>query len=234
MMGNSQKTDESREAASAPLLRVGWLSKQSKVFQTALLAQGRVRAYRAGETIYHEGDPSDGLYGLARGALEISVPSDSGLQVACHRADPGFWIGDLAIFSEQPRLVSIKATCDAELVFVPQSHLWALVDEDPAMLRAFYLLTHQNMALALRLLSNLTVAQSERRLGLRLLHYHELSVEKDHWIELSQEHLADLLALSLPTLQRALRRLADDGLVELAYRRLRVLDPEALLARCRD
>jgi CRP/FNR family cyclic AMP-dependent transcriptional regulator len=41
-----------------------------------------------------------------------------------------------------------------------------------------------------------------------------------------------MVALSLPTLQRVLRRLQDGGLIELGYGRIRILDRRGLLSLC--
>ena len=116
----------------------------------------------------------------------------------------------------------------------PQPFLRRVIDENPALLREFYDLTHENTALAFRLLSNLSVRPSERRLGSRPPHYNELSADDCGWLNLSQDHLASLVAVSLPTMQRILRRFVEEGLVELSYRKLRVLDSDRLAALCRD
>ncbi|MCV6597942.1 MAG: Crp/Fnr family transcriptional regulator [Mangrovicoccus sp.] len=218
----------------AVLFDVGWFAERAPEVQQRILAGARRREFRKGQPIYRAGDGADGLYGLIDGVIEITVPGDDGVEIQIHRADTGFWIGDLALFAEEPRLVSVTAVSDISTLFVPQSFMRDLIKNDMGMLREFYALTHRNFATAFRLLANLSVSQSERRLGLRLLHYSELSTEPDGWLSLSQEDLARLIAVSLPTLQRILRRFVEDGLVEIGYRRLRVLDHPALAARCRD
>ncbi|MCR9087885.1 MAG: Crp/Fnr family transcriptional regulator [Rhodobacteraceae bacterium] len=227
--------DDSFDVAPSQVLGLdGWFARRAPAVQQILMAGAQRRLFDKGAPVYRVGDPADGLHGLISGSFEITVPGDDGVETLVHRADPGFWIGDLALFSEQPRLVSITATTPTETLFLPQPFLRRMIEEHPALLRDFYDLTHQNTALALRLLSNLSVRQSERRLGLRLLHYSELAANDGGWLHLSQDHLASLVAVSLPTLQRILRRFAEEGLVELSYRKLRVRDPERLAALCRD
>jgi CRP/FNR family transcriptional regulator, cyclic AMP receptor protein len=58
--------------------------------------------------------------------------------------------------------------------------------------------------------------------------------DPEGWIALSQPELAKLLAVSLPTLQRILRRLVKDGFLRTSYGRLRVLDRDALVRICAD
>ena len=227
--------DDSFDVAPSQVLGLdGWFARRAPAVQQILMAGAQRRLFDKGAPVYRVGDPADGLHGLISGSFEITVPGDDGVETLVLRADPGFWVGDLALFSEQPRLVSITATTPTETLFLPQPFLRRMIEEHPALLRDFYDLTHQNTALALRLLSNLSVRQAERRLGLRLLHYSELAANDGGWLQLSQDHLASLVAVSLPTLQRILRRFAEEGLVELSYRKLRVRDPERLAALCRD
>ena len=58
----------------------------------------------------------------------------------------------------------------------------------------------------------------------------ELAGASDGWILLSQDDIAMFTAVSLPTLQRVLRRFSDAGLIEIGYGRLRVLDRAGLKA----
>jgi DNA-binding transcriptional regulator LsrR (DeoR family) len=52
--------------------------------------------------------------------------------------------------------------------------------------------------------------------------------DAEGWISLSQFELAEMLAVSQPTIQRCLQRLASRGLVRLGYSRVQVADRGAL------
>jgi CRP-like cAMP-binding protein len=58
--------------------------------------------------------------------------------------------------------------------------------------------------------------------------------DADGWIPLSQPELAKLLATSVPTLQRVMRRFASTGIVKNSYGRIQVVDRDALRRICRD
>jgi hypothetical protein len=58
--------------------------------------------------------------------------------------------------------------------------------------------------------------------------------DADGWIPISQPELAKLLAVSLPTLQRAMRRFVGDGILLSAYGRIRVVDRDGLARFCTD
>ena len=103
---------------------------------------------------------------------------------------------------------------------------------NPEYIRDFYALTHENMQTALRIMANLAVTGTEKRLVLRLLHLDEGASEPDGWIIVSQEDLAEMVAVSQPTLHRNLHRLADLDLIELGYGRVRLKDRRALIESC--
>jgi CRP-like cAMP-binding protein len=136
------------------------------------------------------------------------------------------------LFADQTRLVSVTAAEATEVVHLPDHGLAQLVHANPSLYADFYALSHENLATALRLLANLATSPSEARVAVRLLWQDELRTANDGWVRVSQTKLAELVALSLPTLQRVLQRLQQDGLIELGYGRVRICDSVGLLKIC--
>ncbi|MFD0981326.1 Crp/Fnr family transcriptional regulator [Tropicimonas aquimaris] len=219
-----------RERAAEVLGTRGWLSERSPAFREQMLETGRLMRFVDGQPLYHVDDEPEGMFGLVSGSVRIEIPGGLEEAIFVHQAEPGFWIGDLALFSKQKRLVGVTARGPIHVYFVPTDRLRAMLRSTPDFIEDFYALTHQNMALALRLLANISVGNAAQRIRLRLLHQDEQVADPGNWIRLSQDELAMLAAVSLPTLQRTLRRLADAGLIELGYGRIRILDREALRA----
>jgi CRP-like cAMP-binding protein len=111
--------------------------------------------------------------------------------------------------------------------------LEALLRDDPRLYADFYALTYENFKTAFRIISNLGIASTEKRLADRLIMEVETRGDADGWIPLSQPELAKLLATSVPTLQRLMRRFVSAGLVKSNYGRIQVLDRDALMRICR-
>ncbi|WP_176084703.1 Crp/Fnr family transcriptional regulator [Martelella sp. HB161492] len=192
----------------------------------------RLRRYSAGEAIYQVGDLPDGVYGLVEGGIDVSIPRADGLDFTFHRAEAGFWIGDLALMTNARRLVSVYAAGDVSMLHLRASELRRLLKTYPDLIQEFYRLTYQNFATTFLLLSNLAMGSSEGRVALRLLLQLEQAPDPGGTVNISQSKLAELVALSEPTLQRALRRLRDMGCIEQRYNEIRVKDRVALLAVC--
>jgi CRP-like cAMP-binding protein len=210
----------------------GWLSERSPEVRDRLLGIAQVRVYQPGENLYSVGEEPQGVYGVARGALDISIPREDGLEIVIHSAQPGFWVGDLALFSSQRRLITATTATEVVAAFLSNNRLSQLLDRYPNLISDFYVLSHRNMATTLRLLANLSIPRAEARVALRLLIHDQKQTRTGDWLPMSQEKLAQLTALSLPTVQRTLRCLDDSGIVELGYGRLRVCDRIKLLERC--
>ena len=78
------------------------------------------------------------------------------------------------------------------------------------------------------------MSRADQRLALRLLHLEESLAQPGSWIDLSQGELAAMAVVSVPTIQRALRKLSQAGLVELGYGRVRIVNRAALLDLCQN
>ena len=133
------------EAELSVALRIlsaeGWLAQRSKAVRARLRAIAKMRHFAKDERIYLVGDPPNGVFGLVSGSLKISYPRGDGENYTAHRAGSGFWIGDLALFSDQPRLVSVHAAEPTVSAHLPVQDLARLVREDPRLYADFYSLT---------------------------------------------------------------------------------------------
>ncbi len=195
----------------------GWLAERSDGFRAQLLRHAQVRHFESDETLYLEGDLAEGVYAVIKGSVKVTVPGDDGQDVVVHRGADGFWIGDLAMLSGQTRLVTVVATSRLRCLYVPTVRIREMVEETPAYYEDFYALTHANM-----------------RLALRLLHQEEIHGTPGGWLPLLQEDLAEMVAMSVPTLQRILRKLSDQGVIELGYGKLRILNRNVLIQLCQS
>jgi CRP-like cAMP-binding protein len=224
-------TQASPDLASA--LRIleaqGWLAERSKAARAKLSAIAKLRNFVKDDRIYLAGDPANGMFGLVSGSLNISFPRGDGEDYTIHRAGAGFWLGDLALISGKPRLVSVRAAEPTVMVHFAPQDITRLLREDPRLYADFYALTYENVEIALRLVSNLAIASTDKRLADRLIMEFDALNNGDGWVPLSQSELAKLLAVSLPTLQRGVRRFVNAGVLVSSYGRMRVVNRDALL-----
>ena len=103
------KTASDLASAIRVLERQGWFAQRSKETRALLGTIARLRTFTKDELVYLVGDLPSGVFGLVSGSLHISFPRNDGEDYALHRAGAGFWMGDLALLSREPRLVTVRA-----------------------------------------------------------------------------------------------------------------------------
>jgi CRP-like cAMP-binding protein len=140
-----------KKALTKFLCRTGWLSDQQGVFQDWIMASAVWRHIEPKSVVFLAGDEPDGLYGLAEGAVDLSVPIMGSEPVSISRGDPGFWIGEAAILAGTRRAVSVSAILPSTLVFVPRKKLLVKLRQHPEWWQPFYELSHANTTLAITL-----------------------------------------------------------------------------------
>jgi CRP-like cAMP-binding protein len=216
------------------LARRGWLAERNQELRSAIACIARLQHYATGEPLCLYGDPPNGVFGLVSGALDISLPRSDGMELTAHRANPGFWVGDLALFANETRLMSLHAAEPSWVVHLPAEPLRRMLRQMPHLFADFYALTYENMALTLRVLTDLTTSTSEARVGLRLLLDADTQMQPGGWFHITQATLAPMVALSVPSLRRILHKMEASGLIETNYARIRIVDRHRLLRLCHD
>lgn len=220
--------DDTSASQRRPRLRIlseiGWLALQPPDFQERMIAIGRWTSHRRGKPLYVQGEAADALYGLGSGYLDVSFPVDADQDVLVHRAASGFWVGDGALLSATPRLLTVTAASDCELFRVPHAPLRRLLEDHPGDWRAMHHLATLNAVLAVqRLAETLALAPQARfaRLLLRL-------ALPDGTVAATQEELGRMAGMSRAGFRRALGFLIAEGVLETGRGTVRVHDRAAL------
>ena len=197
----------------SPQDKIGWLAGESAEFKNWVQENGYWRRLAQGEDVYIAGDEPDGIYGLAHGILEISFPLDDVTNVSIHRAEPGFWMGESALFSRERRMVSLSAATDCLVFHIPAAAMERLTIEKPESWRAFYRQSHINQKQTVRLLAESIALSPRARFSRLLLRLSENGGD----IVGSQESLGALLGLRFTTCKRIAASLVAANAIESGY-----------------
>ena len=113
---------------------------------------GTVRTLRApaGEVIFKEGDPGDGMYMVDGGRLEILLGNLESEPRVLSRVGPGGIFGEMAILDDKPRSATARAEVDSTLRFIPRDEVLRLFSQSPhlmlALMRYFTLRVRESNA----------------------------------------------------------------------------------------
>jgi NTE family protein len=87
---------------------------------------------RGGETLFEQGEESDSLYLLMYGRLAAVRTGHDGQPRAIGSVAPGECVGEIGLITRQPRMASVSALRDSELLRLPRSAFEKLVALHPA------------------------------------------------------------------------------------------------------
>jgi CRP/FNR family cyclic AMP-dependent transcriptional regulator len=214
-------------------LREGhWFSALPVALQEALLQAAQVQRLDAGQALFRRGDKPSGLYAVVEGAMRVGAVSASGKEALLTLVEPPYWFGEISLFDGQPRTHDAFAEGPCTLLQVPQASLLALLERQPQYWRDFALLMSQKLRLAFIALEEMSLLPAAPRLARRLLLMAENYGEGEprRLLQLPQEQLALMLAISRQTTNQILQELQAQGIVRLTYGEIEILDLPGLRA----
>ncbi len=106
------------------------------VEMTALKQTGKAKRFRAGEVIFQQGDPGDGVYVVEDGMVEISALMPGDQRRVLSHLGPGAFFGEMAVLDLQSRSATATATVDSRLLFIASSEMGTVLERSPQLLMA--------------------------------------------------------------------------------------------------
>jgi CRP-like cAMP-binding protein len=190
------------------------------------------RAYRAGQVLMYEEDPADQFLLLMEGRVRVWRTSTHGTAMTVHMLGPGAMPGCVAAFRQIAYPATVTALTDIRALSWPSERMRQLVMAHPALAANFVqMIAKRNEEMLQRLheVSTLPVAQRVARALLRLA-ADETPVDGAVQVGLSRQDLAELTATTLHTVSRLVSRWERAGIVAAGRKRVRILDPQRLVA----
>jgi CRP/FNR family cyclic AMP-dependent transcriptional regulator len=213
--------------------REGWLGDAPSSFCKTVLHVCKLQDLKAAATIYAVGDPPGGMYGLVSGSLALSIaPGERGPYIA-HFIRPGTWFGEVGALIEQPRRVGLAATRDSAVFHLPQHAIREILAADAGAWRFFFLATFAHWDVAIGAADDLMIRDHFKRGVAVLLRLGGCRLQTPPSatpieVDISQEDFAAMTNVARTTAGRVLRALEAAGHVEVSYRRVRIVAPDAL------
>jgi len=188
-----------------------------------LCAAGSLTLYSDNQLIEERGDTRNGISLVVSGEVAAGNIRHDGSFLVSGLLRQGECFGEFTAFLGLPQTHSLWANGQTEIVFVSQSNLTALLKSQPLLYEAL-------LKLALwRNVEILDFLDAQRRLPLslriaRLLLASPGKGPDQSEVDCRQEDLANTLGVSRVAIGKALKKLASEGLVEIGYGKITLLD----------
>jgi CRP-like cAMP-binding protein len=186
-----------------------------------------------GKPLCMQGDIPRHWYGTVDGLLKWTVSRSDGRSVTLGGLSTGSWFGEGTLMQASARTASIIALRPSRVALIPAETFFHLRETEPTF--SDFLLKQVNERMlwfmgnfaAYHLLdTNGNVARA-----LAGLFHPWLHPRSDPHLRVSQEEIANLSGLSRQRCNGALRELADEGLIEIGYGGIIVVDVDGLRSR---
>lgn len=185
--------------------------------------------FSKGQNIFIEGSESAGFYIIVKGRVKVYKLSPEGKEQILHIVGPRELLGAVSAFAGNPYPAHADAMEKTKALFFLQKDFMSLVSKEPAVVMNMM----ANLAMRLqhftRMIEDLSLKEVPGRLAAYFLYLCERKGCSDIVeIDISKGQLASLLGTIPETLSRILRRLSEQGVLEVTGRKIRLIDKKAL------
>lgn len=177
------------------------------------------REYRAGEFIMLEGEQPSGLFFLERGRVRLSRTALDGREQVLAMLEHGTHFQAVPLFDEHPNPATVRAMSAVHCLLLPRDGLFELIDRHPPLSLALLREMSGQLRELVVLVEDLAFRSVRERLARQLLRESPGS-----HADVTQQELAERTGTVREIAGRALRQLAQEGLVQLERGRVRILD----------
>nr|WP_256836058.1 Crp/Fnr family transcriptional regulator [Pseudomonas oleovorans] len=207
-----------------------WFAALPAGLSQSLLDMAQVQRLDAGQRLFRRGEKPSGLYAVVEGTVRVGAVSENGKEALLTLVEPPYWFGEISLFDGLPRTHDAFTESASTLLLLPQAELLALLERQPQHWRDFALLMSHKLRLAFLALEDMSLLPAAPRLARRLLLIAENYGDSQprRVLHLAQEQLALMLSLSRQTTNQILKELQAQGVVQLTYGEIEILDIEHL------
>jgi CRP-like cAMP-binding protein len=177
-----------------------------------------------------EGDPCAGLYVVQEGWLKSVKVSPAGREQVVRFIGPGETFNEVGLLADTPNQVTVIALEAATVWLIRRDALVRLLEADRRLARAITQNLANRVLHLMSLIEDLSLRTVESRLARLLLEEAiKATLHRRQWA--TQAEMAARLGTVPDVLNRALRKLADEGLIRVERHQIQILNRTALEAR---
>lgn len=197
------------------------------------------KLFRAGELLFSEGEPCNGLHIVARGRVRIFKTSMSGREQVLAMNGPGESVAELPVFDGGAYPASVVALEESEIAFISRRDFHAYCMEHPEVALKVLAVVGARLRRLVGIIEELSFTTIRQRLASTLLKLAQAEGTKtargvEFRLPASHQEIANQLGTVRELISRNLMRMQAEGLLEVDAREVVVKDMQGLAALLED
>lgn len=195
-----------------------------------LASQSIYRKYPAQKMIIGEMDPIKSFYVVMTGQLKLYKSSPDGKEQTIQLLGPGDPFGLCTAFATASFPVSATTIEESAVLLIPGQLMESIAMQEPKLLLNIIQILSQRLKDSMALIESLALKEIPGRLASFLIHTLSQHKENTNQLEMAitQRELAKILGATPEALSRALRKMADEGILQTSGRTIHILNGKAL------
>lgn len=187
--------------------------------------------YKKGQYIFYEYAPPIGLFCISSGAVKLSKSSSNGKEQILRIARPGDFLGYRSLISKSRYTHSAIAIEDATICLIPKADFFALIRNNNQFYDSLVQTICKEADEVETKIGDIAYKPVRGRIAEALMLLAGACNDGDY-ITLTREDLASFVGTVKETAIRIISELREEKIIEIDKRRIRILNPEKLLAVC--
>ena len=193
----------------------------------------RMKKFKRGDTVYLPADSAEGVLLLVSGRIKICHLTPEGKQSILVFVEPGEVFGELSLVDPTIRQEYAEASENSQLVWIPREEVQRCMQKQPELTMGITKLIGARRRRVERRLRNLLFHSNRERLIyllIELVEQYGRRVEGgvELSIKLSHQEMANIIGSTRETVTVVLGELQKEGMIEIARRRVKIVDLDRL------
>ena len=188
------------------------------------------KTYQPEQVVLMEGERVGGLFVVESGWLKAVKLSAAGREQVLNFLGPGDGFNGVAVFTEAPNPASVVALEESLVWSLSRDTMQQLLETHPGLARGVIRDLAGRIQHLVGLVEDLSLRCIQSRLARTLLDgIVNNEIPRRKWA--TQNEMAARLGTVPDVLNRALRKLVEEGLISVARHQIRIIDPEGLRSK---
>ena len=187
-----------------------------------------------GEILFHRGDPCNGFHLIVTGQVKIAFTSPHGSEKVIEILGPGHTFGEALMFMDKAYIVFAQTLADSHLIHLSKATVFEELERDPSFARKMIASLSMRLHQLVQDVESYSLRSGRERIIGYLLRDMPDSVEPvnslDVTLPTSKGTIASRLNLTQEHFSRILHDLAEQGLIVVERRNIRIPDIKRLIA----